>query len=202
MTDRRSHAKVLISLLVLAIGFLFAGCSMKADPISTNDLQLLSIREYYDTAHVVAEEWQQDAYLASARATVRQKNTQRKLVIFYKFLSKSQLSESLLVSVFEDASVETKTVSMAGSVNERFEIKDDLWLLDGRDALKIAQKYGGSEYISNYGSVEIDVFLEFQKVISDETVLIWRVSYLRPDGEGSLYIEIDTLTGEILAVRQ
>ena len=176
----RGHP-VFMSMLLLPVTMILFGCIKEettpitptAIPIS--DIEVLSVKEHFDDALIIAQQWQSDAYLQSASANVRQNDGFRTLRITYDFLSDKKRSEALLVWIREDKTIDSKVVDLAGSTEDRREVKAEQWLLDGVEAFQIAQEYGGSEYISKYGPVEIDIFLEYYKQEPNNTV-IWRVS--------------------------
>lgn len=188
-------------VLLLLLSLILSGCKGKAT-VSTIDFQVLSVREYYDDALAVAREWQSDAYLQSAAAITRQLYDSRPpLRLSYSFLSRSVRSEALLVYIRENLTIDSEVVNMGGSAEDHREIQPEQWTLDGVDAIQIAQEAGGNEYISRYDPVEVTAFLEYRRRVGANTV-IWRVSYLRPDGAGSIYIEVDAITGEVLELRE
>ncbi len=191
----------LSQVLLFLLSLLLPGCTGRAT-VSAIDIQVLSAREYYDEVLAIAREWQPDAYLQFANANVIQPYySRRPLRLSYSFLSKSERSKALLVWIHEDLTIESEVVYIGGSAEGRQEIQSEQWVLDDMDAIQIAQEAGGNEYINKYRSVEITAYLEYRKRGNDDTV-IWRVSYLRPEGDGSIHIEVDAITGEVLEIRE
>jgi uncharacterized protein YpmB len=191
----------LSKVLLLLVSLMLSGCTAAAT-VSSTDVQVLSVKEYYDDAFMVAREWQSDAYLQSANAIARELyDSRRPLRLSYSFLSKSKRSQALLVWIREDLTIDSEIVNLGGSTEDRRELQSEQWVLDSMDAIQIAQAAGGNEYISKNGSVEIDAYLEYWKKEHANTV-IWRVSYLRTDGGGNLHIEVDAITGEVLELRE
>ncbi|MBN1450710.1 MAG: PepSY domain-containing protein [Anaerolineales bacterium] len=165
--------------------------------VNMSRFQALSAKGYYDEALAIAQEWQADAYLQFADLTVRSEDGMpHKLWLSFIFYSVDLHNEALLVFFVEGSPVESKIVR-SGS-GDRREIEEKDWALDGIEALKIAQGQGGNEYMSKYSGVEIKLFLEHQKGIPESSLVVWRVSYLRP--EGVLYIVVDAVSGEVVEI--
>ena len=188
-------------VLLLLLSLMLSGCTARAT-VSAIDLQVLSVKEYYDDSFAVAREWQADAYLQSANAIARQLYDSRPpLRLSYSFFSKGKRSQALIVWIREDLTIDSEVVNMGGSAEDRREIQVEQWLLDSMDAIQIAQEAGGNEYISEYGPVEITAFLEYRKKEGANTV-VWRISFLRTEAADSYVVEVDARTGEVLELRE
>ena len=188
-------------VLMFMFSLILSGCIPRAT-VPAVDIQILSLREHYDDALTVAREWQSDAYLQSANAIARLSNDSHPpLRLSYSFLSQSKRSQSLLVFIREDSTVDSEVVSLGGSVEDRREIQSDQWKLDSMDAVRLAQEAGGNEYISRYGPVRMTAFLEYRKQESAD-IVIWRVSFLRLEAAENFVFELDAINGDVLELRE
>ena len=193
----RSKKLVLFFLLTLT----FMGCIGNAKT-SIDDIQVLPVREYYYDALAIAHDWQSDAYLQSANAITRQSDDSlMPLQVSYTFLSNNKRSEALLVWIREDLTIKSEVGNMGGSVIDRRAIRSEQWVIDVMEAIQIAQETKGNEFISKHQSVEITAYLEYHQREPDNTV-VWRISYLKPFGEGSMYVEVNAVNGDVLEIRE
>jgi len=194
------YMTLLIGVLLICYGCRpQVGVNTVQTPVESEaPMQVLSFKGNYDRALSAAHAWQPDAYFVSATGTVETNYGPRKLFIIYEFLSTSK-NEALLVTVYEDSELETKIVK-GGSLTNLPKIDSTDWALDSVQALQIAQENGGAKYLREHGAeARFDLDLEYYRGTTSGPV-VWRASYFTSGDDGTLYIEIDAVTGEILAI--
>lgn len=199
-----------LTIFVLAV----SGCQMSSEnktktPVTVSyldKLQIPFVAESINGAVDLAQDWQDDAFLHSVNVIPGWIDRPQPAILRFDFRSQNYANERLAVvfttGLDRENSVRTDFTDITTASKDFREITSNDWSLDADEAFQIAQQYGGEDYLRDSGlGAQVELFLEYQKGVTDGPV-VWRVTYLRPDGGGNLQIILHAITGEVLRVIQ
>ena len=200
---RQSSRAMTCSTLVICIIALAASCASPTPPAPAS-VDTLSIRDLYLEAMQRAKAWKQDAYFVGAETSFWPTDGDGFQRAFFSFRSRSTDVIGLLVSydpatnLFED---ERLSVAKENPLR-KIEIPDADWRLDSTEALEIAQRAGGAEFLAGRidGDLQLYIRLEKRQVNGSMRTVWFAGYYVGTVSSDSLRIVIDAVTGQVLEV--
>jgi hypothetical protein len=201
-----SPSRRIVAQIGLAI-YLFVlsvSCSAPTPPQPVS-VDTLSLRDLYPGALRIAKAWKEDAYLVETQASFWPVDSNGFRRAFFSFRSSSTNVIGLFVSydpatgLFED-----EWLSVAHEdPQQKEEIADTDWRLDSIEALEVAQRAGGAEFLARQLDKDLHLYLRLEKrQIGTDLRTVWLVAYyagMPPTTDTS--IVIDAATGQVLEAR-
>jgi hypothetical protein len=190
-------------MLVVCLIVLIVSCASPT-PSAPVSVDTFSIRDLYPEAMQLAKTWKQDAYLVWAHTTFWPTDGDEFRRASFSFRSRSTDLIGLLIG-YDPAtgSFEDEWVSVAKeSPQRKIEIEDTDWRLDSTEALEIAQRAGGAEFLA--GRIDEDLLLYIRlenRQVDGNVQTVWFAGYyLGMPASDSRRFVIDALTGQVLEV--
>lgn len=194
----RAHMRGLIHKLwiTICVASLLAGCAQQSSH-ERRPMHTLAVRPLYSRAVEIAKAWRSDAYLVSIDAPVAQESEGLFRAFFY-FLSPS--SDFIMLQVtYNSATGEWQDDWLSAYRVDRGrypEIKDWEWQVDSTEALEVASRSGGSDFIEANPSSHLYVSLSLER--QDALGVVWSVRYSDVYTK-ELCVVVDARTGEVVS---
>jgi len=186
-------------LVVALLVCLSLGCCAGSVP-SPLMLHTQSLQSLYPEALKMAKEWQQDAYLISARTDFAVNDVDADLSASFFFLSDTYPWTMLHISNFPTLQFSSEEVSIPGlNRAENPAILDSEWPVDSIDALEIAQDSGGADFLQGRSTHDLYLYLKLEKqAVEDGFLTVWFAYYHDRTDKEALCLTIDAVTGQVV----
>ncbi|MEJ2212394.1 MAG: hypothetical protein P8129_25680 [Anaerolineae bacterium] len=194
---RQSSTAIACAILAVCINILSVSCASPT-PSAPVSVDTFSIRDLYPEAMQLARTWKQDAYLVWANTTFWPTDGDE-----FRRASSTDVIGLLVGYDPATGSFEDEWVSVAKeSPQQKIEIEDTDWRLDSTEALEIAQRAGGAEFLAGRIDGDLQLYIRLEKrQVSGSMRTVWFAGYyVGMPASDSLRVVIDAVTGQVLEV--
>jgi hypothetical protein len=188
--------KYKVLLLITIIFIILTSCSpdTSINKISPDNIEIPSLKEYYEILVAEARKWSPDAYLREVDIPIGKKDW----AMSADFYSPTNDKQSLTVIVSIESNLSSRIFGYTVNVPQSKPVLFSDWKIDSQDALEILM-HEHTDYFASVSNPCGSIKLSRMSYLPDNP-LLWVLSYYECGSPTSNYLYLDATSGVVIEI--